>query len=451
MEKIRIGTGAGYGGDRIDPAIQLIRKGRLDYIVFECLAERTIAIAHKQMKEHPERGFNELLEERMRRILPELGEHKVRIITNMGAANPIGAAKAVVSIAEKLGISGLKIAAVTGDDMLSRIEEYMEHEILETGKPLSSIRSKIMSANAYIGTSGIIEALQNGADIILCGRVSDPSLFLAPLMYEFGWTQDNYSMKGKGILAGHLLECGAQVMGGYYADPGYKDVEDLWNIGFPIGEVDEYGNVEISKLDDAAGLITSASCSEQILYEIHDPANYLTPDGIADFSNVTVKEIAENKVLVSGADGRKGSGLLKVSVGYEDCFIGEGEISYGGAGCLERAKLAGDIVKKRLDFLNIPLDEIRIDYIGYTSLYGEELGEKLSRGNDNPNEVRMRFAARTFEREHAEKVGLEVESLYLNGPAGGGGVRFDVKRVFSVASIFVPEEHTDIKVTYMEI
>ncbi|MCB2362340.1 acyclic terpene utilization AtuA family protein [Clostridium estertheticum] len=451
MKKVRIGSGAGYAGDRIEPAIELMKKGNLDYIIFECLAERTIAIGQQQKLKDSSKGYNEFLEYRMKQVLPLCKEKKIKVITNMGSANPISAAKVVKQIAENLGIKGLKIAAVLGDDIFSNIDKYMNYEILETGKNLESIKSQIISANAYIGTQGIIEALNNEADIVITGRVADPSLTLAPLMFEFGWDKKNYKLLGKGTLAGHLLECGGQVTGGYFADPGYKDVPELWDLGFPIAEISENGEIVITKLEDAGGMVTEDTCKEQMIYEIHDPSSYLTPDVIADFSQVNITEIEKNKVLLIGAGGKEKTGLFKTSVGYKDCYIGEGEMSYGGSGAYERAKLAGEIIKKRLGYVDAHIEELKIDFIGVNSLYKDSLSDALNKSNKNFNEVRLRVAARTLNKADATIIGNEVEALYTNGPAGGGGARKGVKEIVSVASIFVPSDDINIKVTYEEV
>lgn len=450
MRKIRIGSGAGYSGDRIEPAIELMEKGNIDYIGFECLAERTIALAHEQMLRDPSKGYNELLEYRMERILPVLARKRVRVTTNMGAANPTAAMNVTKNMAKAMGLRSLKIAAVLGDDIFNRIEDYKDFRIIETGQKLESILTKTVSANAYIGVDGIIEALTAGADIVVAGRVSDPALFLAPIIHEFGWKNDDVALMGTGILAGHLLECSSQITGGYFADPGYKDVPNLWNIGFPIAEIYENGDIVITKLDDAGGMVTPATCKEQILYEIHDPSSYYTPDGIADYTGITTEEIGKDRVLIQGAKGRPAPDKLKVSVGYKDCFIGEGEISYGGPGALERAKLAGEIVEKRLTYLNAVIQELRIEYIGVNSLYKEPLSSRLN-GQSKPADVRLRVAARTATREDAELVGNEVEALFLNGPAGGGGARKYVRDIVSVASIFIPKSDIDINVLYEEV
>ncbi|MCH3964989.1 MAG: DUF1446 domain-containing protein [Clostridium sp.] len=450
MKKVRIGSGAGFAGDRIEPAVEIMEKGNLDYIIFECLAERTIAIDQQQKLIDKDKGYNEFLEYRMRKILPLCYEKKVKVITNMGAANPVSAVKIVKKTALEIGIKGLKIASVLGDDILEHIDEYMSCRILETGKKLNSIRSNIISANAYIGVQGIIEALENGADIVVTGRVADPSLTLAPLMFEFGWDENDYELLGKGTLAGHLLECAGQVTGGYFADPGYKEVPDLWNLGFPIAEITENGDITVTKLEDTGGIVNQHTCKEQAIYEIHDPANYFTPDVTADFSKITIEETGVNRVLIKGASGKEKNGLFKVSIGYKDCYVGEGEISYGGSGAYERADLAGKIIRKRLEYINLPIDELKVDIIGVDSLYGNYLSRKINARCDF-KEVRLRVAARTLKKENAKTIGNEVEALYTNGPSGGGGVRKYADEIISIASILVPRKDIKINVIYEKV
>ena len=437
MKTIRIGSGAGYGGDRIEPALQLIKEGDLDYIIFECLAERTIALAQKEKIEDQNKGYNPLLEYRMEKLIPLLKNHKVRVITNMGAANPIAAAEQVAEIAKKHELSELKIAAIVGDDILERITEHYETPILETGETLATIKDKIISANAYIGAKEISKALAQGADIVITGRVADPSLTVGPLMYEFNQDYENYDFLGKGTVMGHLLECAGQVTGGYFVDPGFKDVPDLWNLGFPIAEFNELGEITIEKLPNCGGAVTTATVKEQLLYEIQDPAKYYTPDVVADFSHLRVSEITKNKVQVLYGAGKEKTGTLKVSIGYEDGFIGEGEISYGGHNAYERAKLAGEVIQRRLEMQQVSFEEFRIDYIGINSLYKDSISNKFN--NCGASEVRLRVAARAENEENAKKIGREVEALYTNGPYGGGGARAYVTKVVSVVSILVPE------------
>ena len=450
MRKIRIGSGAGFGGDRIDPAIDLIKYGDLDYIGFECLAERTIALAVQQKSNDPSTGYNEMLEERFRQILPAIAGRRVKVITNMGAANPAAAAAKVVEIARGLDITGLRVAAVTGDDVLEILPGMMDLTVLETGRALKDEPGKIISANAYCGVEGILEALRLKADIVITGRVSDPALFLAPVIHEFGWKLDDWHLLGQGTVMGHLLECAAQVTGGYFADPGIKDVPDLWNVGFPIAEIAEDGTFTISKLPQAGGLVSTATVSEQLLYEILDPKAYLTPDVVADFSQVYLQQVQPDVVEVRGGTGFPRSGQLKVSIGLDEGFIGEGEISYGGPGAVARAQLAGEIIRKRIDWLKIPVQELRIDLLGINSLYPDELARQLSAYSNNIHETRLRVAVRTLDRQSAVRVGNEVEALYLNGPAGGGGARKHVKSLIGVLSVLIPNELTKTNVDILE-
>lgn len=450
MKKIRIASGAGYAGDRIEPAIDAMLNGNIDYIVFECLAERTIAIAQQEKLKNPEKGYNGLLEYRFEKILPICSEKHIKVITNMGAANPLGAIKKIKAMAEEKGIKGLKIAAVLGDDIYKDLDKYLDLNVLELGIPLKEIKDTLVSANVYLGTEGIIEALKNGADIVVTGRCADPAIFMAPLIYEFSWNPNDCDLIGKGIMIGHLLECGAQVCGGYFAVPKYNEVPDLWNVGFPIAEVSENGDVLITKTSTSGGLVSPATCKEQLIYEIHDPKNYITPDGIADFTTIKIKEIGKNQVFLTGATGKPKTETLKVSIGYKDCFIGTGEISYGGSTAYSKAKLAEEIIRKRIEFTGVKYDEIKYDILGVNSLYGDSIGLK----NSNPNtliEARLRVAARTSSRAEAVKIGNEVEALYTNGPAGGGGATKSVSEVVSICSIFVPRKDIKIEVLYEEV
>ena len=446
MKSIKIGSGAGYSDDRLEPALDIIRDGDVDYIVFECLAERTIAIAQQRKMKDSKQGYDSLLEYRMAQVLPLCVENNVKIVTNMGAANPKAAAEMVKQIAEKQGLHHLKIAAVTGDDVFPKIERYQNETLLENGKQIKELGSSIVSANAYIGAAGIVQALKAGADIVITGRAADPSLFLGPMMYEFGWSFENAELLGKGTIGGHLMECGAQITGGYFADPGYKEVPELWNVGFPIMEVTENGEYHITKLANAGGLVSLATVKEQLLYEIHDPANYLTPDVIADFSSVQVEEVAKDVVKVFGGSGKPKTGLLKTSIGYKDGYIAEAEISYGGAGSVERAKLAKIVMEKRLAAQGIEPIETRYDFIGLNSLYANETFDM-----QEAPETRLRIAARTEDEAVANAIVREAMSLYTNGPAGGGGIRSNIKEIVSIGSILIPEPDTDINVSYWEV
>ncbi|CAM3041988.1 ABC transporter substrate-binding protein [Burkholderia ubonensis] len=444
-KRVRIGAGAGYSGDRIEPAVELAEHGRLDYLVFECLAERTIAIAQQAKRRDPALGYDPLLDARMRAVLPVAVARRVRIVSNMGAANPHAAARRTAQIAQSLGFGGLKIAAVGGDDVLDVVLQG-RFRFEETGDDVAAYRDRIVSANAYLGAAPIVDALAAGADIVLTGRVADPSLFAAPLIHEFGWRMDDWRTLGQATVVGHLLECAGQVTGGYFADPGYKDVPNLARLGFPIGEVDADGSVVITKVPHAGGRVSAATCKEQLLYEIHDPARYLQPDVIADFSGVDVTEEAPDRVRVTGGRGVARPDTLKVSVAYADGFIGEGQISYGGPGALARARVALDIVRERLALTGVAASELRFDLIGVDSLYG---GTAVAEPGE-PAEVRVRVAGRAATADEALRIGNEVETLYTNGPAGGGGVVKATREVIAVQSVLLPRTAVTPSFSFVE-
>ena len=444
MKTIRIGSGAGYSGDRIEPAVELAEKGGIDYLVFECLAERTIAIAQRAKLNDPEQGYDPLLSERMQAVLAACKKNGVKIVTNMGAANPLSAAKKTSEIAAQLGLSDLKIAAVSGDDVFE-VLKGSDVKITETGEPASSMSNTIVSANAYVGAEPIVKALQGGADVVITGRVADPSMFLAPQIVEFGWALDDWDKMGKGTAVGHLLECAGQITGGYYAEPGKKDVEGLGHLGFPIAEVDENGEAVITKIAEAGGSVTVDTCKEQILYEVHDPAHYLTPDVTADFSQITFEQIGKDRVKVGNVTGRERPATLKASVGYVDGYIGEGEMSYAGPGCVARGKLALEIVKERLKLAKVETSELRFDLIGINAIHGDVLAPQ-----PEPTEVRIRVAGRCETLKEAVKIGNEVETLYTNGPASGGGAGKSAKQIVAMLSALLPRDFVAPSIQFIE-
>jgi Acyclic terpene utilisation family protein AtuA len=445
MRTIRIGAGAGYSGDRIEPAVELAEKGDIDYLVFECLGERTVALAQQARMKNPESGYDPLLEERMRAVLPLCAAKGIKIVTNMGAANPEAAAKKTADIARSLGLSKLKIAAIVGDDVLDACKSN-DLPIMEFDGTIKQLGNKLLSANAYLGAEPMAQALSAGADVVITGRASDPALFLAPMIHAFGWAMDDWNLLGQGTVAGHLLECAGQITGGYFADPGYKDIPDLARLGFPIGEVGEDGSLVVTKVPGSGGAVTAQTCKEQLLYEVHDPKKYFQPDVVADFSQVSVEEIAPDRVRVSGGRGTKRTDTLKVSVGYLDSFIGEGQISYAGPGALARGRLALDVVRERLKLTGVSTSELRFDLIGMDSLHGPQVS---AHGNE-PYEVRVRVAGRTENLREAVRIGNEVETLYTNGPAGGGGAWKSSRDVVAVASVLLPRELAKPHVRFVE-
>jgi acyclic terpene utilization AtuA family protein len=442
MKNVRIGAGAGYSGDRIDPAVELAEKGDISYLIFECLAERTIAIAQKARLLDPSAGYDPLLEERMRAVLPICAQKRIRIISNMGAANPQAAAAVTCEIARQLGLRGLRIAAVSGDDVLQILRDGLE--TIQTPEGPLPPADAWLSANAYLGVPPLLEALKAEAHIVLTGRVADPSLFLAPLIHEFGWSLDDWNLLGQGTVAGHLLECAGQLTGGYFADPGFKDVPNLDRLGFPIAEVSPDGSAILTKVEGSGGLISRATCTEQLLYEIQDPSTYYTPDVTADFSNVSFREVSPDQVSVVGAAGRTRPPTLKVSVGYRDGYAGEGQISYAGSNALARAELARDILATRLKRHSI--SELRFDFIGLDSLHGPH----LSRNAPTPYEIRLRAAGRADSLATASWIPREVEALYTNGPAGGGGASGSAREVIAIIAALIPRGSVSHQVHIME-
>ncbi len=418
VRDFRIGCGAGFSSDRLDPAVDLGRRGGLDALVFECVGERTLAFGHRDRRADPARGYNPLLERRMRAILPLTFPVGTRVVTNMGVANPREAARRTVEVARELGLGGLRIAALTGDDVSDAIGPETQ---LREGTTIGEQGRPCIGANAYLGAGEILLALDTGADVVITGRVADPSLFVAPLWRHFGWDAEDWDRLGRATVVGHLLECAAQVSGGYFADPGYKDVDGLVHVGFPFAEVRADGSAWITKLDGTGGLIDERTVKEQLLYEVHDPARYLTPDVTADFSAVSVTAAGRDRVRIDGAGGGPRPERLKVTVAFDGGWLAEAGVSYAGAGAEARAALAGEIVRERMRRVHGTNAPIRVDLVGVRSLHASAFRHPAQPGGSC--DVRLRCAMRASSHEEAELLLWEVESLLCCGPSAGGGYR----------------------------
>lgn len=432
----RIGAGAGYAGDRIEPARDLAEHGALDALVFECLAERTIALAQQRRAADPDAGFDPLLAERLLAVLPACRRHGTTIVTNMGAAHPEAAGRVALQVAGELGLP-LRVAVVTGDDVLAALRAAPRPLADAAGLDAATtadLGDRLVSANAYLGAEALLPALAAGADVVITGRVADPSLFLAPLMHRFGWAADDWTRLGRGTAVGHLLECAAQVCGGYIAQPGVFDVPGLADLGFPLAEVRADGDAVLGKLPDRGGRVDRVTCTAQLLYEIDDPARYRTPDVTADFSGVHFTELGHDRVRVQGAGGSARPQALKVSLGVRDGFIAEGQVSFGGPGAQARGELALRVLAQRLDRLGLGALERRGELIGVNALHGPA----SVAAEAEPAEVRLRLAVRCPTRAVGERVAREVEALYLNGPAGAGGAVTGVREVLAVAACELP-------------
>ncbi len=418
---VRLGCGAGFSSDRLEPAIDLAEKGALDFLVFECIGERTMAFGHRDRKLDSTKGYNPQLAARLRGVLGHCRKNGTRIVTNMGVANVAAAAEVVIKVARELGLSGLKVAAVEGDDVTALMSpatvlvDHHNRSIADTGLTL-------VGANVYLGIEAILPALEAGADVVITGRVADPSLFLAPLVHRYGWARDDWARLGQGSLVGHLLECGMQITGGYFADPGIKDVPRLADCGYPIAEVDADGGALITKLGDSGGVVSTQTVKEQLMYEVHDPVAYLTPDVTADFSRVAVRPDGRDRVRVSGASGRARPDTLKVTIGFDGGFTGEGGISYAGPNAARRGRLAADILRERLSRHAGFAENMRIDLIGMSSIHATAWATARP-GAEEADDVRVRVALRSHDRGAIETMLWEVEAMLCCGPAGGGGYR----------------------------
>jgi acyclic terpene utilization AtuA family protein len=401
--------------------------------VLECLGERTVAFAHRDRMADPKRGYNAHLERRMRALLPACHNAGTVMITNMGAANPRAATERTLAIARELGLNGLKVACIEGDDvsaLVPRNQPFMD----EPGT-LADVDMPVVGMNAYLGADAITPALEAEADVIIGGRLADPSMFLAPLAYRFGWDAADMLRMGAGTLVGHLLECGMQVTGGYFADPGVKEVANLAECGYPIAEVQDDGSAIITKLDGTGGCVNTQTVKEQLLYEVHDPARYLTPDVTADFSRVDIATVGEDRVKVSNAGGGKRPDALKVTVGFDGGFQSEAGVSYAGPAAQERGRLAAEIVTERMARAHGVKSDLRVDLIGVSSLFATA-GLRAADAQD----VRLHVTLRSPTKEHAELMLWEVESLLCCGPAGGGGYRGAIMPCVMTKSVLIPRE-----------
>ena len=437
-ELLRIGAGASFADDRIAPAVDLAERGELDYLVFECLAERTVARENLTRVKQPDKGYTPRLLDRMGAVLPGCVRNGVRIVSNMGAANPPAAGRLILQHAKDAGLRDVTCAVVTGDDVAHMLRDQPQLALMESGDPLETLLPRMASANAYLGADVIARALDTGAMIVITGRVADPSLFVAPAMHHYGWSYDDWPRIASATAAGHLLECCAQVSGGCFADPGRKDVPDLARLGFPYADVASDGTFWIGKLADAGGRVDLATCKEQLLYELHDPAEYITPDCVLDITDLELDQAGRDRVSFRGARARPRTPTYKVTVGYHDGFIGEGQISYAGPNAVAKARWAAEIVRQRLGERDFSYAETRVDLIGMSSVHG------MAESRPEPYEVRLRLACRTTDRKAAEAVGFEVRALHVNGPAGGGGGSDPVVReVLAVQSVLIPRALVD--------
>ena len=436
----RVACAAGFSGDRTDVARplvdELLRRGGPACLIFESLAERTLALAQLERHQNPDLGYEPLLLEMLEPILVDCVNGGVPIVGNFGAANPEGAARLIAKLAKEKGLQNIKIAIVKGDDISApKFRTQLESFLSPSDQKILS-QSSLVSANVYLGAREITQALNAGAQVVVTGRVADPALTVGPLMSYFKKDWSDWSFLGAATIAGHLLECGAQVTGGYFADPGTKDVPNLANIGFPIVEVNAQGKMCITKPFNTGGLVNRMTVIEQLLYEIHDPAQYLTPDVVADISRVELHDIGLDRVELHEVLGHPKPDTLKTNVCIDGGWLSEAEISYAGFHAYERAQLAAQIIRERLSDL-----ALRIDYIGSTSIFSSDSGKGPQlKSHTDCEDIRLRVATSNQDKDQAMRVCREVIALYTCGPAGGGGVRTSLKPRLNTLVCFIPRE-----------
>lgn len=413
-DSIRIASGQGYWGDLPQAPYWQVTKGPVDYLVMDYLAEVTMSILQKQKSRDPKLGYAKDILPVMEQILPVILEKNIRVITNGGGVNPEACREAIFEIARKAGVRGLRIGVVKGDDIFGRIGEFMNagHDLtnMESGSSLADIRDRLQSANVYFGAFPIAEALNRGAQIVLTGRATDTGLTLAPMIHEFGWTENDFDKLASGIVAGHILECGGQSSGGNFLKD-WRSVPDLANIGFPIAEAHTDGTVYITKHENTGGLVSVDTIKEQLLYEIGDPTEYITPEVIADFTSIHLQEAGQNRVKVYGVRGRKPTDSYKVSMAYSDGYYAVGTLTYGWPEPLEKARAADKIMRQRLSDLGYKYEEFHTEYLGYNSCHGP-----LSPVPDRLNEVVLRVAVRDRNRDAVDAFGRQLVPLVLTGP-----------------------------------
>ncbi len=453
-EKIRIASGQGFWGDLIDAPYKQVTAGDIDYLVMDYLAEVTMSILQKQKNKDPKLGYAKDIPPLMERILPICKEKNIKVITNGGGVNPQGCAEEVLKVANKIGLTDLKVAVVLGDNIKDRIDEIIEAGCelnnMETGESIKSVKDKLLSANVYFGAFPIVEALNRGADIVITGRTTDTGLTLAPMIHEFAWSEKDYDLLSAGTVAGHILECGGQASGGnLLAD--WESVDNLADIGFPIAEAYPDGTFLITKHESLGGKVSYETVSEQLLYEIGDPKDYITPDCVADFTSIKLEDLGNNKVKVYDIKGNAETPSFKVSCSYESGYSASGSLTYSWPKALSKAKAADKILRKRLENLDLHFEEIRTEFIGYDSCHGP-LSTKLD--ENDINEIMLRIAVRSDDYNSVERFGKEIAPLILTGPPSVTGFAGGRPRPSSVVAYWpalIPKNLVQPEVKILEM
>ncbi len=411
---VRVASGQGFWGDSLEAPRQQVEGGQVDYLMLDYLAEVTMSILQKQKERNPELGYARDFVGAIESVFDAVTERGVRVIANAGGVNPPACAEAISAVARQRG-KGLKVGVVTGDDLLPRIDELLDsgHVLanMETGAPLSDVRDRVLSANAYIGSTPIVEALAKGAQVVITGRSTDTALTMAPIRFEFGWRPDDYDRMAAGIVAGHILECGAQCSGGNCLYD-WRNIPDLANVGYPIVEALADGSFVVTKHPNTGGRVSVHTVSEQLVYEMGDPHEYITPDVIADFTTIQLEDVGPDRVRVSGIKGKPPTDRLKVSIAYRAGYKAVGTLVYSWPDALDKAEAADRILRQRLDRLGLRFDEILTEFVGASATHGLLAGPR----NPDAPEVQLRVGVRGSDRAAVERFTREIAPLVLNGP-----------------------------------
>ena len=450
MKTVRLGAATGWARDRFNHAGDLVRNGRIDYLCFESMSEITMSatqVKNSDTGAHIE--YDPYLDKRLRPVLRECVDRKIRIISNQGWMNPPAAAARLVEIARELEIKQLKVAAVyNAVDMIAKVPSM---DLAFSGSPLKAkdLGDRMVSVEVYFGADGIVEALRNGADVVLTTRIVDSALYLGPLAYEFGWSLDDPDLAAKGSIIGHLMECASQASGGYFSDPGYKDVPDIEHLGNPIVEVsEEY--VRFTKTETTGGLVTPATLKEQLVYEITDPSNYILPNCVVDFTGLRFREIGKNLVETVGFKGRPKPEKLKMLVGIKEGFMNEEYVQFAGPGAYQRAELARKILTERFGIIGFRPTELRMDYVGLNSVHREATPP----WNFEPWEVVLRIAAKADSPEMCDLLRQEMDTICMNGPSATGKygpMSGRIRAVIGMLSALVDRNEVEEKVDYFTV
>lgn len=453
MKSVTLGTGLAFWGDNLHPAAEMVQRAEIDYLCCDHLAELTMSILAKQRSRDEERGYTADIVPLLREVLPVCRGRGIRVVSNAGGVNPSACARRIVALCQELGLQGTKVAVVTGDDIMGRIDELMaagvEFANMDTGAPLSTVRERLTNANVYTGADGIVEALERGADVVICGRVTDMALYLGPMRHELGWSAEDWDHLGPGAGVAHCAECGGQATGGLFAG-GWQEMERLDAIGYPVTTVYESGEAVLSKTPDSGGAVTVATVSEQLVYEVLDPGNYLTADVTADLSDIRLEQVGTDRVRISGVRGKPAPDTLKVNMGYRAGFVGEAQFTYTWPDAYAKAQAGIRLLERRLANVDFNADEVRVEYLGHNSMWGPGVIPEP----DDPEliEIVVRYAARCSSEREARKVYTESVPLYNNGPAGASGIgtRPAIKELYGLWPCLVPRELIDTRVDLVE-